>query len=797
MVKRVLFLIVIFYQTLALAQLGFCTGSSGAPIFFENFGSGLDYGPPLPAGVTNYTYVNSGFPQDGQYTLFHRTNLIPNSNNWMFSLDHTPDNQPDGFNGKCLIVNASTTPGIFYTRTVTGLCSNTTFEFSAWVLNILNATTGGLPINVTFEIWDATDTVLLKTGSTGNIPNTFSPVWNQYGMVFTMPAGQTSVILKMRNNGVGGNGNDLAIDDIMFRACGEFSSVTIAGTSQNNVSFCPNESVSPVNLQVTTTGTGSYVYQWQQSNDNLVFTDIPGATGINYTTPGSLSSTTYFRVIVAEDSANINNAFCTTISEVFSVIFNLLPNAPSSNGDRNLCTNQSTTISVNVNSNEIVNWYDAPTNGTIVQANATSFTTSTIGNYYAETTNTTTSCRSNTRTPVSVLPAITATFTGNTSLCSGQSLNLELQASNSNATLNWTANSSSVTGFSNGSGNVINQTLINSGNTSGTVTYTVTPILNGCEGIPTEITVTVNPIENINLIFPNIPNRLCIGSTAPELPTFSGNSIPISGNWSPSSINTDSAGTTTYVFTPETTNCQIISPYEISITIGNDFSPNFDSSISLCSGTTPPVLPNTSPNGIIGTWSPAVINNTVSGTYTFTPNIDQCAESQIITVTIFEPTLNSVSISNNGAFSGNQTITVIAQSSGDYLYQLNDNPFQESNVFNNVSAGVYTITVVDVTGCSEPIEEEVIIVDYPKFFTPNGDGFNDFWMISGNGGIQNPLISIYDRYGKLLIQLNESSFGWDGTFNGVPLPASDYWFTIDFEENNVRKSFKSHFSLIR
>ena len=131
------------------------------------------------------------------------------------------------------------------------------------------------------------------------------------------------------------------------------------------------------------------------------------------------------------------------------------------------------------------------------------------------------------------------------------------------------------------------------------------------------------------------------------------------------------------------------------------------------------------------------------------------------------------------------------------MYQINDNPFQQSNVFNNLSPGVYSITVIDVTGCSEPIQEEVIIVDYPNFFTPNGDGFNDFWMISGNGGIQNPLISIFDRYGKLLIQLNESSFGWDGTFNGEPLPATDYWFTIDFEENNVKKSFKSHFSLLR
>jgi gliding motility-associated-like protein len=797
MIKKILFLILLLLQTITFAQLGFCGGSSGAPIFFENFGSGLDYGPPLPAGVTNYTYVNSGFPQDGEYTLFHRTNLIPNSNNWMFSLDHTPDDQPNGFNGKCLIINASTTPGIFYTRTVTGLCSNTTFEFSAWVLNILNASTGGLPINVTFEIWDSTNTILLKTGSTGNIPNTFSPVWNQYGMVFTMPAGETSVILKMRNNGIGGNGNDLAIDDIMFRACGEFSNITIAGTSQNNISFCPNQSINPVNLQVTTSGSGTYFYQWQQSNNNTIYTNILGETSVNYTIPNTITSTTFYRVIVAEDTANINNPFCTTISEVFSAIFSSIPNVPTSNGDQILCLNQATTLSVNVNSNETVNWFDAATGGNLLQANSTTYSTSTIGTYYAETTNITTSCNSNSRVAVTVLPAITASFSGITTICSGQPLNLTLQASNTDASLIWTANSSNVSGFLNGSGNVINQTLLNSGSTSGTVTYKVTPVINGCEGIPTEIIITVNPIENIVLEFPIIPNRFCVDSIAPSLPTSSSNTIPINGIWSPSSINTATLGATTYTFTPEINDCQNIAPYKITITIGNDFIPNFESTISLCSGAIPPILPNVSPNGIIGTWSPALINNTISGTYTFVPNSDQCAENQTIVITIFEPTLNSISISNNGAFSENQTITVIAQSSGDYLYQLNDNPFQQSNIFNNVSPGIYTITVFDVRGCSEPIQEEVIIVNYPKFFTPNNDGFNDFWMILGYGGIQNFLISIYDRYGKLLIQMNESSLGWDGTFNGIPLPASDYWFSIDFEENNVHKSFKSHFSLIR
>ncbi|NJM78931.1 MAG: hypothetical protein HC854_03610 [Flavobacterium sp.] len=145
MKKKYFLFLFLINVTLTFGQLGFCVGSKGAPVFRENFGSGTDYGPQLAAGVTNYTYAASGFPNDGQYTLNYRTNLIPNSSNWHFSLDHTPDNQPDGTNGKSLIVNASFTPDQFYRRTVTGLCSNTTFEFSAWLLNIYNASSNACP----------------------------------------------------------------------------------------------------------------------------------------------------------------------------------------------------------------------------------------------------------------------------------------------------------------------------------------------------------------------------------------------------------------------------------------------------------------------------------------------------------------------------------------------------------------------------------------------------------------------------------------------------------------------------
>ncbi|HBD26513.1 MAG TPA: hypothetical protein DC020_06770 [Flavobacterium sp.] len=795
------FIVLIFYSALSFGQLGFCNGSSGAPIFLENFGSGLDYGPALPAGVTNYSYVNTGFPQDGQYTLFHRTNIIPNSPNWLFSLDRTPDNEVDGLNGKCLIVNASNSPGQFYRRTVTGLCSNTRFEFSAWLLNIYNAASGGcpgtgIPINVTFEIWDQSDTILLRSGNTGNIAGTSTPIWNQFGLVFTMPAGQTSVILKMRNNGVGGCGNDLAIDDIMFRACGENSAIINTATTGSAMTVCQNSSITNPNLQVVTTGSISHVYQWQQSNDNINFTDIPGENTANYTIP-NITTTTYYRVKVAQDIANLNNAFCSTFSDIYTVSLISAPNAPISNGAQRFCTNQATSLSVSVLAGESANWYDSPTNGNLLLANSTTYTPTSTGTYYAETVTISSGCRSNTRTAVTLLPAISVTYSGPTTLCTNTNTAISLVASDVNAILNWTASSTDVTGFSNGSGTNINQTLQYNGTTSGTVTYVVTPILNGCAGTPETIVVTLTPATTITLVFPPITTTYCINATPEVLPTSSSNTTPIAGTWNPSTINTTTSGTTAYTFTPQVGSCQNILPYQINITVGNSFSPDFPSTISLCSGETPPILATTSPNGISGTWSPAVIDNLVSSSYTFTPNLGSCANPQTIAVTILESQLQSFSYNVSGAFTDNQSITITAIPSGNYYYQLDNGALQESNIFENVSPGNHTITVMDQNGCGNFISEDIFVINYPNYFTPNGDGINDFWTIVGMDIFENWKISIFDRYGKLITQLSETNLSWDGRYNGNQLPSSDYWFTIDYQENNATKKFRANFSLIR
>ncbi|OYX24637.1 MAG: hypothetical protein B7Z06_08710 [Flavobacteriales bacterium 32-35-8] len=138
-------------------------------------------------------------------------------------------------------------------------------------------------------------------------------------------------------------------------------------------------------------------------------------------------------------------------------------------------------------------------------------------------------------------------------------------------------------------------------------------------------------------------------------------------------------------------------------------------------------------------------------------------------------------------------IKINASGDGDFEYSIDGNNYQSSNLFNNVSGGIYTVSVRDKLGCGEDFEE-VIIIDYPKYFTPNGDGVNDTWQIKGMRDYPNAEIFIYDRYGKLLKQIFAQDEGWNGTFRGEKLTATDYWFTVKL---NGSKTFTGHFALKR
>jgi gliding motility-associated-like protein len=157
------------------------------------------------------------------------------------------------------------------------------------------------------------------------------------------------------------------------------------------------------------------------------------------------------------------------------------------------------------------------------------------------------------------------------------------------------------------------------------------------------------------------------------------------------------------------------------------------------------------------------------------------------------------------AFSNNQTITVnIAEivGYGTYEYSLDNGPRQTSNIFEGVSSGFHDIHIWDTEGlialsCEKLSIEDILIIDYPRFFTPNGDGIHDTWNIVGLVGQPAATIYIFDRYGKLLKQISTEGQGWDGTYLGRLLPASDYWFSIDYTEQSQAKQFKAHFSLKR
>jgi len=147
-------------------------------------------------------------------------------------------------------------------------------------------------------------------------------------------------------------------------------------------------------------------------------------------------------------------------------------------------------------------------------------------------------------------------------------------------------------------------------------------------------------------------------------------------------------------------------------------------------------------------------------------------------------------------FSDPNNIIVRVSGAGDYLFSLDGGPLQTSGVFENVSLGFHDITIIDANGCAE-ITRTVIVVDAPKFFTPNGDGTNDQWHITGIETIPGTQISIFDRSGKLITIINANTQGWDGTYNGNAMPASDYWFLADVVKGEERFTVNGHFSLRR
>ncbi|WP_431158715.1 T9SS type B sorting domain-containing protein [Winogradskyella poriferorum] len=209
---------------------------------------------------------------------------------------------------------------------------------------------------------------------------------------------------------------------------------------------------------------------------------------------------------------------------------------------------------------------------------------------------------------------------------------------------------------------------------------------------------------------------------------------------------------------------------------------------------------NDSPSNYSYDWSTGENTTTIEinepGTYTVrVTNTNGCFKDRTITVVPSNiATITDIEVIDA---TRNNSITILVSGEGDYEYALDNpnGPYQESNVFSDVQPGLYTVYVRDRNNCGIT-EELVSVIGFPKFFTPNGDDNNDFWQVYGitEQFQPNTSILIFDRYGKLLKELDPIGPGWDGTYNGNKMPTSDYWFKVNLQDG---RTFTEHFTLKR
>lgn len=213
-------------------------------------------------------------------------------------------------------------------------------------------------------------------------------------------------------------------------------------------------------------------------------------------------------------------------------------------------------------------------------------------------------------------------------------------------------------------------------------------------------------------------------------------------------------------------------------------------------------------------WTFNGLNEIISSDSAFIPNeigtyrvvvtnkVTSCESEAVTTIESSSPPIIKAEVDPE-KFGKKHKVTVTAKNKGSISYfeysldggeWVNNNFNNTTYTFKNIALGKHTITVRDTYGCGET-SVEIMVFGYPPFFTPNNDSFNDRWQIAGIENFPKAQILIFDRYGKLITQINAMSNGWDGRYNGRLLPSSDYWFTVKYTDKGTPKTFNGHFAL--
>ncbi|NSL85778.1 DUF11 domain-containing protein [Chitinophaga sp. Mgbs1] len=418
-----------------------CTGSLGDPVFKETFGEAPTaakptLGPALAPGITTYTYYSPATisrptgPYPGQYTISNTTRGYNN----IYFVDR-PDHTSTNGRGFCMVVDANATPDQFYERTITGLCAGSVFEFSAWIMNI-NSGSGGSDPSLRFDILDANNPSgpPLKSVSTGNVPYQSPGVWVRQAGIFQMPATTSAVILRIFSNTPSSNGNDLALDDIAFAACGPPITFTQApgivcsnATTSMTVSL-PAGSYSHYYFQLEKRALGTTTW-----NNETAILDNGSSNSRTFSIPNARGGFEY-RVLAAGGLDEINNANCRVVS--VPVELKVVDFSVNINGNQTICYNTAPALTAAITrapgsgtpaAGFTYRWETSPdgiNNWTVIsgQTNANLTVPPLTANAWYRVTATVSSCTGDgVSAPfrVTVLPDITATLQPVPAICQG------------------------------------------------------------------------------------------------------------------------------------------------------------------------------------------------------------------------------------------------------------------------------------------------------------------------------------------------------------------------------------------
>ncbi|MGX7668986.1 T9SS type B sorting domain-containing protein, partial [Flavobacterium pedocola] len=447
---------------------------------------------------------------------------------------------------------------------------------------------------------------------------------------------------------------------------------------------------------------------------------------------------------------------------------------------------------------------------------------------------------------INPVPTITSNVVADTEICTGETVNIDVTGTPSGTVFNWVVLNSSnaqvqggVTSGSSTTGDINLVLIATSATTPGTIQFEITPVRNGCTGTPVQTAVvTVNPTPGTPI--PTPIYEICSGDTTNVLVNLPPTSV--SGaqiEWEVVNVTnvtgaTSGTGTVPFaiqqVLTNSTTQVGYVT-YRVKSVYNGCYGASTDyrvrvnplpnvtltggticidaNGVAFTSLTLDTGLSDTAylfswtlnGNPIAGGSSVLVDETDELGDYSvMITNIATGCTSQPATATVVGHNVGtSLVISTSIAFEDSGVITVtVVGGSGDYLYSLDGGEWQESNVFANVLPGEHQVQVTDIYGCTQ-LSADTYLINYPHFFTPNGDGVNDTWNIWDLSDQPSAAIHIFDRYGKLIKQITPAGGGWDGTFNGELLPSTDYWFTVKFIDPtiNAEREFKAHFSMKR